>query len=1188
MRFRKAISILLATAVAVGSTSGIAMAAENASVQETNDAIEDSIINLKTEGMVEPLGIDQEVPHFSWQMVSDTIGASQKTYQIVVKDAVGNVVWDSGEVKSAVSNEVEYEGDALLPCTRYEWSVSVRNQEDEVLQSETASFETAFMDTTNASWDGAQMIGAPDLALDAASQCIFNISAKLTIPEGSEHASFILGADDYRLKNKVFNVNAIESDENYVRVELDISEVGGSGAKVKVYRTGYTANDSVDTPVQIIEEDEKLNEVITPANKNAAHAIDLNVSGSKIAFFVDDVKVGNDMCINDLGNSSSYNSFPNLNKIGFAANPGEQAFFEEYQVENTGRFAQGVLFGQEIGATYEIFNGLDGITVEGQQITVDGGENGILQYADPTYSAAPMLRKEFEVKGEVASARLYITAEGIYNFYMNGREVAAEEWYNPGCEEYDAYLAYNTYDVTDFLKEGTNAMGAELGEGWWTGQMTFEASNYNYFGDQSALMAKMVLNYADGTSDVIVTDESWSYYGDGPIRLASFFQGERYDATKEADVEGWKEAGFDGSSWSNASLVETRKQFQNAQLVTRTDTPVHVIRVNPVAQALGATKEGTDSYIYDMGENVSGVPTITIPAELAKEGETLTIRYAEILYPDLEEYTAKGIDGTLMVENYRAALVTDFYTMKEGENVFTPDLTSHGYRYIEITGLGEELPAECIAMNVLSSLDATGTYVSSNELTNQLYKNIVNSTTSNYISIPTDCPQRNERMGWTGDAQIFALTGSYVADTYNFLDVWMDTVRADSGVTGMSSQFCPAFVQYAPEDDTIEHKGQSFGITWNCLAVTIPYNLYMQTGRKEILEANKENIYAYVDTLASTPLNYKDENDEKHEDARLTGETGTLADHLSRVITDGTLLGEAVYYNCLNQASEIATVLGDADKAQEYQKTAEIVKEAWNEMFIISETGETVSTKGQIQNTQASYATPLRFGIVSDENLEKVLANYAASITEASGEDTEGNSIVPYTMTTGFNATGNLLNALSMYGMNDIAYQLFESTEYASWLYPVTQGATSIWERWNSYTNDNGFGGNNSMNSFNHYSFGAVGEWMMGYQLGIMADHEAAGYQHFILQPTVGGTFTEVKGSYESVYGTICSGWTASDGKMTSYDVTVPANTSATLYLPVEVEIPEQEGVTYAGEAMHNGITTQQVELLSGKYHFEL
>lgn len=754
------------------------------------EGLEPVIVNLKTEDMINPLGIDEARPAFSWQMQSEAIGTAQKSYEILVTDEAGTVVWDSGQVESSISHEILYEGEELKPVTEYSWKVTVTDNEGNSLKSETATFET------------------------------------------------------------------------YVRIELDISDVEGAGAKISACRVGYTAVDSADTPVFVIEEDEGLNELITSSNKNEAHQIAINVSGSTIVVSVDGEAVGDKSAINPLGDSSSYNSFPNLNSIGFASK--------------------------------------------------------------------------------------------------------------------------------------------------------------------------------------------------------------------------------------------------------------------------------------------------------------------------------------LMVENYRAAMVTDFYTMKEGENIFAPDLTFHGYRYIEISGLGAELPAECIRMQVLSSLDATGTYESSNELTNQLYQNIVNSTTSNYISIPTDCPQRNERMGWTGDAQIFALTGSYVADTYNFLDVWMDSVRADCGETGMSAQFTPAFIQYAPEDEAIEHKGQSLGITWNSLVVTIPYNLYMQTGRKEILEENKENIYAYVDTLASTPLTYKNAEGEKLEEPGLTGEVGMLADHLARVVTDSTLLGNALYINCLNQAAEIADIMGDTDKAETYREISYTAKETWNKMFIDPQTGKTKNTKGEIQDTQASYATPLRFGAISDENMEKVLANYEASIAEASGEDTEGNAIVPYTLTTGFNATGNFLNALSDNGMNDTAYRLFEAVDYASWLYPVTQGATSIWERWNSYTEEKAFGGNNSMNSFNHYSFGAVGEWMMGYQLGIKADKDQPGYQYFILQPTVGETFTQVKGSYDSAYGTIASGWTAADGRMTSYDVTVPANTTATLYLPAEGEVTVCDGVTAVGMTEHNGIQTQQMELVAGTYHFEM
>ena len=1147
-----------------------------------------TVVNLKTQGLVNPVGVNELQPEFSWQMLSSATGAKQTSYHIIVKDAQNEVVWDSGVVQSAQSVGVLYNGASLTPASEYSWTVTVADQNGNEVTSEPAFFETSLLDSTFASWDGAKWIGAGELPLDAASKAVFHISADVQLSEGSQAASFILGANDFRLNNKVFNPWMYEG-ENWVRVEFDFSgTTAEGGAKINVYRLGYVPGEDATVPFAVVEGNAELDSVMNAGNMYDVHHLDIFCTASTLSFTVDGTALPKpcDVVVSPLG--SAVNTYPNLNSVGFAANAGESATFINYTISNGGRFATGTLLDAETGATYAIFDGLDGVSVEGNAITVNGGEHGILVYADPSCGAVPMLRTTFTAVEGIAKARLYLTAQGIYNFYINGQELAADEWFNPGSTEYDSIFAYNVYDVTDYLLSGENVLGAVLGEGWWTGMTTFECLNNNYYGDQPALMAKLVITTADGAISTIVTDDqSWQYYGDGPVRLASLYQGERYDATKEAAVEGWAAPGYDASAWKPASVIETRKQFVNPALVTRYDKPVHVIRVNEVASALGETKPGSDSWIYDMGENVSGVPVITIPAEYAKPGETITVRFAEILYPELEEYTSSSVNGLLMVENYRTALVTDFYTMKEGENVFTPDLTFHGYRYIEISGLGRELPAECIRMQVLSSLDASATYESSNELVNQLFANIVNSTTSNYLSLPTDCPQRDERMGWTGDAQIYALSASYVADTYNFMRQWMDTVRADCGEdTGLSSQYCPAFVNYDPAEDIILHKGQSFGITWNALVVTIPYNLYMQTGDPAILQDNIENIYTYVDHLIDTPLKYKDANGDKQTETRLTGETGTLCDHLARVPTDGVSLGNAVYIACLDDTSLMAEALGDAEKAAYYRETAATAREAWNELFIEPESGMTRNAKGVIQDTQASYATPLRFNVISDANLGKALSHYMRTIAEPNLTDSDGLEVPAYTITTGFNATGNVLNALSDHGLNETAYKLFESTEYASWLYPVTQGATSIWERWNGYTNELGFNGNNSMNSFNHYSFGAVYEWMMAYQLGICADPAQPGYQHFILQPTAGGSFSYTKGSFESPYGTIVSGWTAENGEMTSYDAVVPANTTATLYLPVSSKLEIPAGMEVTGTVTHNGVDCICLELPAGSWHF--
>jgi len=1188
--FKKSIAVVLLTALSIVSAgcSSSDSTEKIADIQLLNVNAGANIVNLKVDGIENPVGIDDSAPAFSWQMESDVIGAAQKSYEIIVADFNDNILWDSGIVESQTSNEIKYEGEALQPKTQYQWYVRITDTGDNIVTSDMAVFETGLMSEELSAFEGAEFIGASELNVDAKSLCVFDIETTVTIPEGSNSASIIIGGDDYRLENENFNIYHTENSENYVRIELDVSGVeNGKGISINAYRKGYKEGDDETTPVASITDNEDLNALFNLSNLHKAHELTIHVVASEITVAIDGYECATSMSVNDLGADSSYNTYPNLNSIGFAVNEGEKVIFDNFTVKNGGKYGTKTLFDATTGATYEIFEGLDGVTINGTTIEVD---SGTIAYADPSYGSLPMLRKEFSTDKKIQKARLYVTAEGIYNLFINGEEVASDEWFNPGSSSYDSLLSYNTIDVTELIQDGDNAIAAVLSGGWWSGNMTYEASNSNYYGEQPALLAMLEITYADGSTDIISTDESWSAYVHGPYIAADFLQGETYDATLEETVEGWTESGFNENDWNNAVVIETRPQFANMKLTTRTDNPIHVIRTTTALECLGVSNEGTDSYIYDMGENVSGVPLITIPSEYSEAGKEITIRFAEVLYPETEEYIAAELDGELMVENYRAALVTDFYTMKDGENIIAPDLTFHGYRYIEITGLDEALPLDNVQMQVLSSLDATGTYESSNDLANQLFKNITNSTTSNYISIPTDCPQRNERMGWTGDAQIFALTGSYISDTYNFMETWMDSVRADSGENGMSAQYSPSLTAYdVTTTDLIEHKGMSFGITWNAVAVTVPYNLYMQTGRTDIIEENKDNIYTYVNTLIAKPFTYKNANDETVKDERLTGEYGTLADHLARVSTDSPLLGTAVYIEVLDDAAVMADAIGDTEIADTYREKAKEAREAWNEIFIDSSTGKTRSAKGEVVDTQASYATALRYNVINSKNLKKVLENYEATITQASGTDTDGAEITPYTLTTGFNATGNLLPALSANGLNDTAYKLFESTDYASWLYPVTLGATSVWERWNSLSEETGFNGNNSMNSFNHYSFGAVGDWMMSYQVGITTNPDYPGYQSFVLQPTTGGDYTYLTGSYDSIYGTIVSAWEASDGVMTSYSCTVPANTTATLYLPTDAKnAVESEGVVWLETSTHNGIEVQVYQLVAGSYNFAI
>ena len=618
----------------------------------------------------------------------------------------------------------------------------------------------------------------------------------------------------------------------------------------------------------------------------------------------------------------------------------------------------------------------------------------------------------------------------------------------------------------------------------------------------------------------------------------------------------------------------------------RYDEEVHEIRTLDCIEA-HENGEGTGMFIYDLGENLAAVPKITIPAELAREGETLTIRIAEMLYPDTEEYGE--LAGNMLVENYRAALNTYFYTMKDGEQTFFPDLCFTGFRYIEIAGLDEALPLENVKSVAISSVDMTATYDSSNELANRLFKNGQNSAASNFITMPTDCPQRNERMGWMGDANAYALAGSYNGDTYGFMRQWLKAVREEQDDAGMTTGTAPSFPPYNPFTGEVYKFGVSFGVLWNSVSIYMAYYLYEQYGDLAIVRENLDSMVKYLDNLQSKPLVYTRDGEEMTEPG-LTSETGFSMDHLALHATDVSYLGNAMYVKAMDLVSKMAKETSEDQIAERFAAEYEEGVEAFNRVFIDGESGKSCMADGTLLDTQASYAVPLNYGIVSEENLDAFFAAYIASIENPVADG--GTKMAPYTITTGFCATPHVLNALTTYGRGDVAYRMFENTEYASWLYPVTQGATSIWERWDSYTVEGGFNGHNSMNSFNHYSIGSVTSWMMDTQLGIAYDPQDPGYHHIILQPVTGGEFTYARGSFASSYGTIESGWEADQGAMTAYEATVPANTTATAYLPISEEQANgmvlPEGVSFAGVEEHNGVLCAVFDLMAGSYRLEI
>ena len=1128
----------------------------------------------------EPIAVEDRHPLFGWKMDSDLRGQKQTAYQLVlIREVDGGELWNTGKVLSDCSVDIPYRGVALQPEKGYRVQLTVWDKNDIPYHCDTR-FETGLMSTRPRAWKGAQWIGSREITLDAASQCLFVIETRFRILKGRK-ASLILGADDFRLQNAFQNCFAVASKESYIQVEVepDIPEV-------RIYRVGYFPGDTKDRPMATLKPGHAI------STEGAEHFLSLQVDNSEMTLSLDGelLTVSGPVVLNELGSGGNHISFPNLAQVGFSAEPGSEVVYSDYRILNAGESEDRLAFDNRY---YGIFEQIPGVHAEGNRICVSNPGPAKLQgWADPSHGAETQLRTEFRTRGKVKEARLYASGMGIYDLFLNGEHVG-DAWFAPGNSQYREVLGYQKYDVTEMLQEGENALSASLAGGWYSGYMTFVASNFNFFGDYPALLSRLSILYEDGSrEDIVTSPETWKAFNDGPLRLGSFFQGERYDARKE--TPGWNRPGFDDRDWASAQVIAPR-EWIDFSLTARYDEPVKVREVLTARRIMPASDAHT--HIYDMGVNMVGVPEISIPAGWLKEGETVILTYGEQLYPglkgDSKEYIrrfgrkGRNVAGHILFESNRAALDSDFYTAAGSEAVtIRPSKTFRGYQYIQVYIPSHEgaLPPGNVKGLVLSSCQVpTGTYRATTSdgnrtgtLVNQLFRNLQRSQLGNYLTIPTDCPQRNERMGWTGDAQVYTRTGTYHADVQNFFRQWMVSLRADQGigddvdVPGGIGSTVPTFVK---ADDTIF----SWGTTWSAAVCQVPWQLFIQYGDTRVVEENFDTMMDWLNGMA-----FYANKDYPY----LSTKTDGLADHLA--LDDRTpreLLNNAIYIRMMEVVSIMADAIGRHAEARTLRERHDHAVEDWNRCFVDPETGMTRDFTGEIVHTQSSYATPLNFHAFNEENRARAAAHLASLVRDP------GHGFGPYTVTTGFSGTPNLLPALSENGYAQEAYRMICNTAYPSWLYPVTQGATSVWERWNS--RDTAFAAQteNGMNSFNHFALGSVGEWMYEYQLGITNDHEKgeAGYRHFVLQPSAGADYTALEGSFDSAYGTIRSAWTASEGILKTYRCTIPANTSATLYLPVDGNTTETapcEGAVFCGFTVRNGLRVASFELVSGTWEF--
>jgi alpha-L-rhamnosidase len=717
----------------------------------------------------------------------------------------------------------------------------------------------------------------------------------------------------------------------------------------------------------------------------------------------------------------------------------------------------------------------------------------------------PMLRKEFNLKQKVKSARAYVTSLGLYEMEINGKRVS-DARFTPGFSSFHKRLQYQIYDITDYLQEGQNAVGVFLADGWYRGHLWFKAKP-NIFGRELALLAQIRIEYEDGSIETIGTDSSWQCSA-GPIRCSDLYYGEVYDARKE--IPGWSEPGCKYDKWEKVKKLD----YSKAHLVC---SPCAAVKIKEEIQPQRILTTPKGELVVDLGQNIAGIIQLQVEGESGRE---ITLSYGEELTTE-GNFTIEQLD--LLGHQRRAGRFyqIDRYISKSGSEVFEPRFTFHGFRYVKIEGYPGELNLNSIkGLVIYSDLPVTGEFSCSNPLINQLQHNILWSQKGNFLDVPSDCPQR-EKMGWTGDIQIYAPTACFLMDSSGFLIKWLQDLKVDQ----MDSGLVPHIVPWLPDYPVYGRLGVGGSAGWGDACIIVPWILYLYYGDKKNLDEMYSVMKKWIGFIQLRSKNY------------IWSKGMHWGDWLEP--------GRKVYYYFLPWApkgyvatplfaysshllSKIARVLGKDNDADYYRGLSEKVKEAYFNKY--------VKKDGRVKpSRQGAYVLALTYDMVSEEMRPKLAAHLAKMI-----EDND------YHLDTGFLSTPHLCQVLCDNGYEDIAFKVLNQDTIPSWLYEVKNGATSVWEAWDCIKAD---GTLRKGMSFNHYAFGAVGEWLYRYIAGIEMDEENPGSKRIILSPHPGGGLTEAQAVYQSPHGEIKSSWKLSEGKMT-YSITVPTNSTATVHFP--------------------------------------
>jgi len=1000
------------------------------------------VVQLRCEYRTNPLGIGTVRPRLSWIINDSRPGAIQTAYQILVASTPEILaqnrgdLWDTGKVISSEMNQLEYAGKPLQSRMTCYWKVRIWDANQQVTPfSEPAMWSVGLLqpEDVQARWiQASQPLVHPvkGTQLDFG-DCPWiwypeeNMQPREKAPAGPRYFRKVVDLPtDEKIKQARFLVTADDSFELFCNGQLS-----GRG-------TGYNAPQIADVTNRLNPGKNTLAIVATNATPSpAALAGRLRVefeSGHVLDLVID----------------QTWRSFTQ------AAAGWNQPGFDD------SAWPLAIVVGKMGDKPWG--------TISAEGLDVFG---------------CALFRKGFQIDKPVQSATLYMSALGIGEIHINGQRVH-DEYFAPGWTDYRKRVYYNTYDVTRFVRQGENAIGAILAAGWYSGAIGWKSERF-HFGRDPKLWIQLEIVTNDGERTTIISDGTWKYTF-GPHIEAEFLAGETYDARLE--IPNWSSPGLDDSQWLPARIAD------DVQTVLEAQRGVPVIKTGELPTRK-ITEPRPGVFVFDLGQNFAGFARLKVRGP---KGTAVQLRFAEMLNPD----------GTIYTTNLRSARATDTYILKgEGEETWEPRFTFHGFRYVEVTGYpGRPTEDAITGVAINSDTPLVGDFRCSSEMINQLYSNIVWTQRANFISVPTDCPQRDERLGWTGDAQVFIRAATYNADVAAFFNKWLVDLEDAQGPDGDFPDVAPRVVALGGGT-----------AAWADAGVICPWTVYWVYRDRRVLEEHFDAMERWIAYC------------QKHSQGLLRPAAG-YGDWLSiNADTPKDVLATAFFAYSTHLTAECARILGLTEKAAQYDKLFEEIRNAFQKAY--------VTPDGHVKgDTQTCYVLALYFNLLP-ENLRPKAVQYL--VNDIVKRDTH--------LSTGFIGTAYLMPVLSETGNTPLAYRLFLNDTFPSWGFSIKHGATSIWERWDGWTPEKGFQ-DPGMNSFAHYSFGAVGRWMFQYVAGI--DTDGPGFRQLVLKPHLADGLDWIEARYASICGEIFSRWWYDDNKTWHWRMTIPANTRAVVYVP--------------------------------------